>query len=68
MTEGLVVWTYNNPSVSRADSSLYTREPENARQPTGIYRNDRVSSLPSLCKGRWRAKRAGRVAAYKYKP
>ena len=50
--EGLLVWTYNNPSVSRADSSLCTREPVLGE---ALYADSgRGGSLPSLCKGRWR--------------
>ena len=55
-----------------------TEFPERAERPlrnvaqpcaaTSVYHYGCVSSLPSLCKERWRAKCAGRVAAYKYKP
>ena len=51
MPEGLLVWTYNNPSVSRADSSLCTREPVLGE---ALYADSgRGGSLPSLCKERW---------------
>ena len=61
--EGLLVWTYNNPSVSRADSSLCTREPVLGE---ALYADSgRGGSLPSLCKGRWHAERDGRVVIYK---
>ena len=61
--EGLLVWTYNNPSVSRADSSLCTREPVLGE---ALYVDSgRGGSLPSLCKGRWHAERAGRVVIYR---
>ena len=62
-TEGLLVWTYNNPSVSRVDSSLCTREPVLGE---ALYADSgRGGSLPSLCKGRWRTKCVGRVVIYK---
>ena len=32
---------------------------------TDIYRYDRGDILPSLCKGRWRTKCAGRVVIYR---
>ena len=58
---GRVVGTDSLQSLSQqADSSLYTREPENARQPA-FYCHDCGGILPSLCKGRWRTKCAGRV-------
>ena len=44
--EGLLVRISNNPSVGRADSSLCTREPENARQLTGVI----VTTAATVCR------------------